>query len=93
MPNYIEDYPYLCIPDFEDQVRLLSKAYYIGVCVRYTARSDMELNVYSNGKIVLKCPASSTNEELEAYVCYYEEWIRKQLKDFYEKRKTQPLSL
>ena len=76
MPNYIDDYPYLNIPDFSNLINQLNpNNNYIGVCVRYTTRRNMELNVYSDGRIVLKCPADADIESIENYICGEETWI------------------
>lgn len=86
MPNYIEDYPWLNIPDFEEQVSKLTNNFYLGICVRYTNRLNMELNITSDGKIILKCPADSSIEEIQNFITSEEKWIRDTLDYYYMKR-------
>ncbi len=80
MPKYIDDYPWLDVPDFTELTsQLYSGKYNDDICVRYTSRSNMELNVYPDGRIIVKCPADSGLSDIEEYINENEAWIRKTL--------------
>ena len=79
MPNYIDDWPYLSIPNFTDLWKEMNSAYTLnsmGIRVRYTARKDFDLTIKKDGEIIIKCPADASLESIEEVIREEETWIR-----------------
>lgn len=83
MAGYIEDWPWLDIPDFtEEYEKLNPEKIYLGVCVRYTERRDMDIRIYSDGKIVVRAPLDADNSNIAKFIREEENWIRETFKEF-----------
>ena len=77
MAGYIEDWPWLDIPDFtEEYEKLNPEGVYLGVCVRYTERRDMDISIYPDGKIIVRAPLDADNSDIAKFIREEESWIR-----------------
>ena len=77
MAGYIEDWPWLDIPDFtEEYEKLNPEGVYLGVCVRYTERRDMDIRIYPDGKIIVRAPLDADNSDIAKFIQEEEKWIR-----------------
>lgn len=91
MPNYIDDWPYLSIPDFTDLWAEMGSGYKdipcMGVRVRYTARRDFEMEIKDDGEIIVRCPADASIEAIEEFIVEEEKWIRDTLLEMINQEK------
>lgn len=82
MAGYIEDWPWLDIPDFtEEYEKLNPEGIYLGVCVRYTERRDMDIRIYPDGKIIVRAPLDADNSKIAKFIREEENWIRKSFEE------------
>jgi hypothetical protein len=83
MAGYIEDWPWLDIPDFtEEYEKLNPEGAYLGVCVRYTERRDMDIRIYPDGKIIVRAPLDADTSDIAKFIREEENWIRETFKEF-----------
>ena len=82
MARYIEDWPWLDIPDFREEYEKLNpEGIYLGVCVRYTERRNMDIRIYPDGKIIVRAPLDADNSEIAKFIREEENWIRKSFRE------------
>jgi len=65
----------------EEYEKLNAEGIYLGVCVRYTERRDMDIRIFPDGKMIVRAPLDADNSDIAKFIREEENWIRESYRE------------